>query len=224
MPAVEVAAPAAGSALPPLSQVYKRDQSMWECKECYVSNKKEDTLCAACQQPRDGIEQPAPAKSSLFSSSGTTFGFGPDSGSSSTSSVNLAAGSTTSTPSWSFGVPASAPTATKFTFGNLPVASTDATTAVNSSQGGTPATQVFSFGNLQSQKAESGGPLFGTNNFLFGNQSTPSSKSAGSAVESPPEKKSAANSIFGGTGGNSFTKPGQSSSELFVSWLTGAVP
>lgn len=191
--------------------MYKRDQSTWECKECYVTNKKDDTLCAACQHPKDGIAQPASAKPSSFGASGgTSFNF----------SANSAVGTTASTTSWSFGVPAT--TATAFSFG-MPtystVASTGATTAVNSSQDGTPSAPVFSFGNSQSQKSESGGLLFGNSGLLFGDKSTPPSKGAGNTAESIPEKKSVADlnvSIFGGTGGNSLPKSGQGTSEYLI--------
>lgn len=183
--------------------MYKRDKSMWECKECYVTNKEDDTVCVACAQPKDGVAQPAPSKPSMFGASGGPFSF----------SAYPTVATTTPATTMSFGIPAVTSTVTPFTFG-MPtlstVASTGVTTAVNSSQDVSTSTPVFSFGNLSALKSESGGSLFGNNSFHFGDKSTPPSKSAGNAVVSPPEKKSAADSnnvsIFGGTGNGSFAK------------------
>lgn len=82
---------------------FKPQAGAWECKLCYISNKAADIYCLACESPKDDTvpkKEPKNLLSSLTSSS---------------------------TPKFSFGVPANVPNAT-------PVATT------------TPAAATFSFG------------------------------------------------------------------------------
>lgn len=101
---------------------FKPQPGTWECKFCYITNKAADIYCLACESPKDDTvpkKEPKNLLSSLTSSS---------------------------TPKFSFGVPAS-----------VPIATTTAATTIPA----IPAATTFSFGAFTANSVSTA-PVFGT--------------------------------------------------------------
>lgn len=112
--------------LPKLSDMFKKESGSWECKMCYVVNKKDTDVCVSCSSPKNPSEQKPSTCStgSMFGSANAdsgTFSFG-----------SLAASVKPEPSKFTFGMPAAPSVTTPSTNLTCGVAKESSTTDLKS--------------------------------------------------------------------------------------------